>query len=392
MILADGITYATMDNTIYAWKTPIAKDNQPPDFILGGKSSYGKQGGRSGFNSPYGLASDGKRFIVADTNNSRVLIYNRLPMEAGALPDVVLGQIDFDTNRFVSRSSRNNPYPFTDGRVLIVGDDYNGLVQVYNHLPDESSAEADVFNISSGRYGIHCVYDEKLYCASQNGLSVWSQLPDKLQAPDFMIPFSILNPRGIAIDKTGLYITDAQGNRVFVFKEKPLSGKSRPDFVLGQKDFNSTESGRDLNHLRFPIGVSSDNEHLVVGDNDNKRVLIWNLPIRENGQKPDMVLGGEQQADIGPLRFEGPAGVIAYDDKLFLADNGNNRVLIWNAFPKKPTDTPDVVLGQKDFYSKFPSNAKDGLFLPMNIAFDGHYLWVGEFKWSDRLLRYSVRP
>ena len=66
-----------------------------------------------------------------------------------------------------------------------------------------------------------------------------------------------------------------------MFLRKPLSGKSRPDFVLGQKDFNSTESGRDLNHLRFPIGVSSDNEHLVVGDNDNKRVLIWNLPIRE---------------------------------------------------------------------------------------------------------------
>ena len=89
-----------------------------------------------------------------------------------------------------------------------------------------------------------------------------------------------------------------------------------------------------------------------------------------------MVLGGEQQADIGPLRFEGPAGVIAYDDKLFLADNGNNRVLIWNAFPKN-LQILLTLFWDKRFYSKFPSNAKDGLFLPMNIAFDGHYLWVG---------------
>ncbi len=381
-----GKIYATMDNNIYVWREPITRDNQRPDFVLGdGKA----RSGRYSFNSPYGLATDGRRLIVADTNNSRVMIFNNLPEKEDDLPDVILGQKDFDTNRMVSRNSRNNPYPVTDGKILIVGDDYNGLVQVYNNLPDESLADADIYNISDG--GTYCAYDGKLYCASRKGLSVWNKLPSEKRPPDFMIQFTILGPRGIAVDKNGLYVADAQGNRVFVFTEKPSQEKrNQPDFVLGQKDLNATEPGSDFGNLKFPIGVGSDNKRLVVGDNDNKRVLIWNLPIRENGQKPDLVLDGRQPVDIGPLRFEGPAGVIVYDDKLFLADNGNNRVLIWSKFPTKPSDQPDIVLGQKDFYSKFPSNAKDRMFLPMNIAFDGHYLWVGEFKWSDRLLRFSV--
>ena len=40
---------------------------------------------------------DGGRLFVADTQNSRVLIYNSIPASSGATPDVVVGQPDFDT-------------------------------------------------------------------------------------------------------------------------------------------------------------------------------------------------------------------------------------------------------------------------------------------------------
>ena len=39
-----------------------------------------------------------------------------------------------------------------------------------------------------------------------------------------------------------------------------------------------------------------------------------------------------------------------------------------------------------------PSNSKDKLFMPTYLSFDGSFLWVGEMKWSDRLLRFSVQP
>ena len=95
---------------------------------------------------------------------------------------------------------------------------------------------------------------------------------------------------------------------------------------------------------------------------------------------------------FSPFTLNLPKGVFIYDDRLFVSDTGNNRVLIWSKLPKNSNDKPDIVLGQKDFYGRKPSNAKDGLFSPVYLAFDGSYLWVGEFKWSDRLLRFSVQP
>ena len=38
------------------------------------------------------------------------------------------------------------------------------------------------------------------------------------------------------------------------------------------------------------------------------------------------------------------------------------------------------------------SNSRNGLFLPAQISFDGSFLWVGEVKWSNRLLRFRVQP
>ena len=34
---------------------------------------------------------------------------------------------------------------------------------------------------------------------------------------------------------------------------------------------------------------------------------------------------------------------------------------------------------------------REGLFWPGGLSFDGAYLWTGEYKFSGRLLRYSLR-
>jgi hypothetical protein len=48
-----------------------------------------------------------------------------------------------------------------------------------------------------------------------------------------------------------------------------------------------------------------------------------------------------------------------------------------------------VVLGEKDLEDTTPEIGKDKLFWPAGISFDGNYLWVGEFKFSGRILRFS---
>ena len=52
----------------------------------------------TGLQNPTGVATDGVRIAVADTNNNRVLLWNSIPTQNGALPDVVLGQDGLDSN------------------------------------------------------------------------------------------------------------------------------------------------------------------------------------------------------------------------------------------------------------------------------------------------------
>jgi hypothetical protein len=86
------------------------------------------------------------------------------------------------------------------------------------------------------------------------------------------------------------------------------------------------------------------------------------------------------------------SGVYVFNNSLFVADIGDNRVLIWSKFPESELDEPDIVLGQPDFISRYPANSKDRLFMPAYLCFDGSFLWVGEMKWSNRVLRFSVQP
>ncbi|MBU4017467.1 hypothetical protein KKF69_08410 [Patescibacteria group bacterium] len=385
--LVGGKLYATMDNSISVWEKPFSKDNEQHDFTFGGQ----KMGaGGLGLNSPYGLATDGKHLFVADTNSNRVLIYNKLPGSSNNSPDVVLGQKDLNTNRYVARNSRNNPKPYTDGNILIITDDYNGLTQVYKHLPDESMADADLHGVLEGNY-LACGYKDALYCASLNGVYKWNTISEKPKKADYWSSFPFQQVEGLAVDDTSVYVSDSKGNRILVYNRNNFAGKQIPDFILGQNNFETTISGNNPNQLNYPGQVSSDGKHLAVADTDNKRILIWDIPISENGQQPSIIWDSNSPSGFSPLTLNLPKGIFIYNDRLFVSDTGNNRVLIWSKLPKNSNDKPDIVLGQKDFYGRKPSNAKDGLFSPVYLAFDGHYLWVGEFKWSDRLLRFSVQ-
>ncbi|MCL4365790.1 hypothetical protein M1437_01015 [Patescibacteria group bacterium] len=385
--LAKGNIYATMDSQIYVWTKPILNDNQQPDFMLGSRTQS-NVASRQTLQSPYGLSSDGTHLFVADSNNNRVLIYNKLPTKSSDTPDVILGQKDFDTNRFVARNSRNNPVPVTDGNSLIVGDDYNGIVQIYKKLPDENLADADIFKIGAGRNTI-CAFDSQLYCTGSDGIMKWNSLPaQENQRPDFTLDQPSLKASGISVDQTNIYVHYSANAQVLIWsKDSFEKGKQQPDLTLSTKDSNSSfDPGKGI------AQISTDGKHLAVADSNNSRILIWELPIQQNNQQPVLILGGRNLNPPPKLRFNLPQGVVVWQDRLFIADTGNHRVLIWSKFPKSINDLPDIVLGQKDLMGNLPSNAQDGLFQPYFMAFDGHYLWVGEFKWSDRLLRYSVSP
>jgi hypothetical protein len=92
----------------------------------------------------------------------------------------------------------------------------------------------------------------------------------------------------------------------------------------------------------------------------------------------------------GTYNGVGDAGVA--NGHFFLVDSSFNRVHIWrsvsNALDGKPAD---VILGANAYKSR-PEIGRDTLFWPNSFSFDGSYLWVGEVKFSNRVLRFSPLP
>ena len=118
--------------------------------------------------------------------------------------------------------------------------------------------------------------------------------------------------------------------------------------------------------LYNPTAVASDGTRFAVADTDNNRVLLWNT-IPTGNTFPDIVLGQPdihtlqtpQLGVVTPTIMRGPQGVWIANNRLYVADTQNNRVLIWNSWPTKNNQAPDVVLGQTNFttgYAPPPSS------------------------------------
>ncbi len=180
--------------------------------------------------------------------------------------------------------------------------------------------------------------------------------------------------------------------------------------VLGQPDFTKNEWNLSQSGLRMPIAVASDGRVLAVADTGNNRVLIWLSMPTSNNQPADVVVGqpdfksntpnngtGDSRVP-GPKTLRGPEGVWIQDGKLFVADTGNDRVLIWNSIPRQNFQPADLVLGQKDFgigaqvdLAKAPLNPQaDTLLSPVSVTSDGQRLYVADLGHNRVLIWNSI--
>jgi hypothetical protein len=93
--------------------------------------------------------------------------------------------------------------------------------------------------------------------------------------------------------------------------------------------------------------------------------------------------------------FNQPQNAILSRGSLFVADTGYNRVHIWKYVSDAVVGkAADVILSNNIWNVSGPDypplRLQNALFWPAGLAFDGSYLWVGEFKFGDRILRFSV--
>ena len=135
-VIHNQVSYSTPEK-----KTGTFTSNALPDNILSG---FDETDGRTGLNHPNGIATDGEHFVVCDTWNNRVLVYNCLPT-GGEAPDIVLGQPDFNSfDAGNGEAQMNWPVGATFARgKLFITDTNNYRVLVYNGIPETNGAAPD---------------------------------------------------------------------------------------------------------------------------------------------------------------------------------------------------------------------------------------------------------
>lgn len=173
--------------------------------------------------------------------------------------------------------------------------------------------------------------------------------------------FSVNVPTGVSQCGNGLAVADAWNHRILIWHKTPTTNNQPADVVLGQADFGSGEGNRGKDApaaetMFWCYGVFWDGRRLWVADTGNRRLLMWNDMPTHNGQPADNVLGqadfftrdenGGGEPDAKSMRW--PHGIAIWDGRLCVSDAGNNRVMIWNGIPTGLNEPCDFVLGQKD--------------------------------------------
>ena len=188
-------------------------------------------------------------------------------------------------------------------------------------------------------------------------------------APDFESRETGIGPNrfqsaSVMVDSASqrLFVTDGPNNRILVFDIRPDQLENDPDAVavIGQQDFNSRVPGLSASGLSRPGSVTLDhvNQRLFVGDSGNNRILVFDVhPDRfESNPEAIAVLGQPDFVSRNPRQSEtqiGP-GSMSYDDatgRIMISDSGNNRILVYDVAAGRITNFPEPIgiIGQPDY-------------------------------------------
>lgn len=296
-----------------------------------------------GMNGPAGASIDGTRHkaYVSDTNNHRVMVYNL--NTDNTFPDYeadyVVGQSSFAT----TKANRGSGSPSQNSLNLphrVVVDQSNGDV----YVSDTGNNRVMIFGTVSANdpSATHVIGAPNYTSVNSNGTVSQS---------------SMLSPVGISLYGSGgsirIYIADKDFNRVLVYGQITTNGQNAL-YVIGQDDFISSTSSLSQKTLASPSGVDiGPTGKIYVADTNNNRIMVWTSAITANGQNANLVLGQtwfySNGEGVSSTSINRPQDVsVDSNERLFVADTGNHRVLVWTNISSSG-QAASLVVGQSSF-------------------------------------------
>ena len=309
---------------------------------------------RSSLRLPTAVASDGVRLVVADTNHNRVLIWNHIPTVNNQPADVVVGQPDFASASLpgdtpTAKSLRGPQGVWIQNGKLFVADTQNNRVLIYNTIPTSNGVAADLV-------------------LGAPDFTTFVQ-PDLTQQNTNATASNLLNPVAVTSDGVHLFVTDLGYNRVLIWNTIPTTNAAPADVAIGQPNLTSSIANNgfsaDANGVETPVLCPT-----IIGTDTN---------------------GNNTYSSVCSATLNFPRFAMVGGGRLFIADGGNDRVLVYNTLPTQSGASADSIIGQIGGTVNQASDAADSLRNPMSLAWDGTNLYVSD-AFNRRITVYSVAP
>jgi hypothetical protein len=297
---------------------------------------------------------------VADTNHNRVLIWNRIPTTNNAPADVVLGQPDFVSsglpsgNAPTAKSMRGPQGVWIQNGKLYVADTQNNRVLIYNQIPTSNGAAADV------------VLGEPNFTTAIQ--------PNLAAQTTSATAGNLLNPVAVSSDGTHLFVTDLGYNRVLIWNSIPTTNAAPADVEIGQPDMVSSVANNSYS------GTAATS----TSDTTDKETPV--LCTVSNGIDG---YGNPTYPAFCNYTVSFPRFTLAVGNRLFIADGGNDRLMVFNQIPTQNAQPADYIIGHLGGTVNQAPDSADSLQTPMSMAWDGTNLYVGD-TYNDRITVYSV--
>jgi hypothetical protein len=323
-------------------------------------------------------------------------ITTKKEQERYAASFMVLGQYDFYRNlnnvwgiQEVLPNGLNAPFGVVPDRSggIYVTDTANNRVVYWSKTPELYGAEYDLeFNYGgklNSPKAVHIIEDRLLAIAdSANNRVLIFRLPlnDK-SVPDIEIS-GLKDPAGLFYDGKRFFIADTGNSRILMWNEMPKSSSKEFDLVLGQSSVTGVSPNKgkgfpNYNTMMYPTDVYSDGQSLYVADTGNNRVLVFDKIPTMNGWHADAVIGQKKFKDMfsnmGSKNIEdglnSPTGIFIFNERMYITDHGNNRVLVL-VKDSSGSWKVDGVVGQKNTNS---NNINGPLMTPTPSTLFGPY-------------------
>lgn len=364
--LADGRLLMLGGRSLNLWNRTPESASTRPDLIVTGHAFRGGDGGA--------VAVANGRTYALEYNGNRISAYSDVPSTAGRVPDFTVGSPDLNTNTLLTNHFITNAVPAVGAGRLYVSSDFDRQLSVWSARPDRSGAWPDwVYDLPFQPWD-NAATDSMFAIAGQRMAAVWMSPPSAGSMPDVVIrdtagSVTLQSLAGVAIDASYFYLADEGAGKVYAWRGIPTQACA-PTVTLD---------------VPAPARISSDGTWLAVSLVDSPTVRLYRVADLASNPEP-MIVGG-------PGTFNRPQDAQVSRGSLFVSSTPNNVVHVWRDAASAAAGRPaDVILGALAA-SPVPPPAlgTSTFFWPGAIAWDGNYLWVGEYKFSNRLLRFAAR-